>query len=237
MQHNVKKTLLLTISLVMALFIILSLCINVIQPTMKLNIEEIRYNRYANGVDLDIIDNGMMLLSFRPQISYSLETWNWLPIILGTISLVILLCGIASIIFSILLFIKFESEKMFSNTIIIIAFITSVLYFVEGIIYLKFLQTFESYSHMYTTLAYIPLIVQLVLFFIYILCKKLIPSSLEYVTTQVQNRSNEKNMLENNAKNNNTLFQLIVLEQCKKLLDSGVITQEEFDSKKKELLY
>ena len=155
-----------------------------------------------------------------------------------------LLFSFISIIIAIRLFAS-TTQRTKGAGIITFALIVSILYFIEGIILrqtmISKLILNETYIEQYIkTMCYIPLIIQVVLsIFYYIILnyatvievddknstatKTTITPIIPPNTTTITKKESDLNKIE-------------LLKKYKELLDSGIITQEEFDEKKEKLL-
>ena len=219
MKLNIKKIILLSICAAMALMVVLGLLFNVIQLSNKGEVAD--------------HDNGFTLLSFNSDFIL-VSAYNWGAIVCGVIDLLILLSGIVALILAAYSFVKINKESRFSLAIIIIAMVTSFLYMIEGIVFVSICK--ETYTTLLTkylhTVSFVPFILQTVLLATYIACNKLIKCA-DDVTQPHQNATRTSPVSSDIHQASNKIE---LLKQYKELLDNGVITQEEFDAKKKEWL-
>lgn len=219
MERDVKKLILLAICGLMALMTILGLIFNVIYMSF-------------NG-KIDGATSGFNLLAFDQN--ELLEDSNGFIIFSGILNMFILFSGVCA---TIMVFIAFldNSRSMLSQKIIPIALVSSIAYLLEGIIFKILCKKewaeigLEDYTRYFHTASFIPFIIQSILLMAYNGCKKHLPcipiKSRSAVNIDIV-QSNEIRNLSDKA---------TLLKQYKDLLDNGVITQEEFDLKKKELL-
>lgn len=212
MKISIRQVVLLIICTAMALAVILGLLFNVI------------------GIKTQSLDaqNGFRLLSF----STTFLARQGFAVFSGIINTLILVGGTASIILLILSFLG-KGRPYFQIIVIIIAMTAGVLYLMEGCVFVSLSKDdlmqigYISYAKNLYTASYFPLIIQSVLLIGYLICNKCIrdiPFSerkKEIVTSDEFRTMTER---------------VTLLKQYKELLDDGVITQEEYDAKKKELL-
>ena len=219
MRLKVKKMILLSICAIMALMVVLGLLFNIIQLSNKGEIAD--------------HDNGFTLLSFESDFIL-VKSYNWGAIVCGVINLLILLSGIVALILIAYSFVKINLETRCPLAVIIIAMVTSFLYLVEGIAFLSICK--ETYTQLLTkylhTVSFVPFILQTVLLIAYIVCNKFVKcADNEKPPQPIGAKTSTVNSDINQAAN-----KIELLKQYKELFDSGVITQEEFDAKKKEWL-
>ncbi len=156
-------------------------------------------------------------------------------------------CGVFSIfqlLFSFIVIIKaiitFSSKSNYVEGKLIISFslIVSVLYLIEGLIFkqrvISMLHVEGSYVDQYIkTFCFVPIIIQSVLSIAYCVITNYLPDTTVKTTTV----ETPKTTTINPDTNDTTISdKFILLKQYKELFDTGVITQEEFDEKKKEIL-
>lgn len=99
----------------------------------------------------------------------------------------------------------------------------------EGIIYSAIYK--ENNSSNASTTAWLSFLLCALAFVAYILGKYLIVDDTEYKTTENNNAARQPSVNVKSASNH-----IVLLKQYKEMLDQGIISQEEFDAKKKELL-
>lgn len=253
MVKKAKEVILSSICLVMSLTILLGLLCNV----LELSAQGVAMT-YDNGYTL-LSFKSIFFDKFINQEA----SGGWVEIC-GVVNLFILLCGIAALVISVISFIRYlKNNGKFALPIIVIviAACTSVFYMIEGLVSLSILRSMSVYDiPLLHTASFVPLIVQVVLITAYILCLKLIPEKgqqidivntgviSETLNSEAPKTSGENETLNKKARKTsgksetvnreviNMENQIYFLKQYKELLDSGVITQEEYDEKKKELL-
>ena len=165
-----------------------------------------------------------------------------LTLVFGTLSAVQLAFGFVSVCFSIRTLTTPFNEKIYKK-IFIGGLISLFLYAIAGFLLTWYYNDQHSrYEHSYygswlTTTSYIPLIIGIVLIIGFFISKKLFaknqpgtpPTPTSTVSTSPSVEKNDEFVA-----NEETI--LALLESYKKLLDSGVITEKEFEAKKKQLL-
>ena len=128
-------------------------------------------------------------------------------------------------------FIKNEKLDKTAFILMIAGISLSFWYMIEGIIYSTMYQSMV-WKTTASTSTWIAFLLCALSFIAYILCKYLIKE--EYILPADHPNSNlNKN---NTAMVRNSINNITLLKQYKELLDEGVITQEEFDEKKKTLI-
>ena len=171
-------------------------------------------------------ENGFNLLDFDSKFT------DWAGTVYGILSIIELVVAVSVIVLSVINF--FTDKFKLGNIIIACAISVAVAYMVEGIVFKAVYNKYQGdglLDDYLSTAAFVPMILQTVFVASYIVVNailKINKSNVGVAKTEVVAS------LEPEKKNN-----LSVLEELKKwkeLLDMGVITQDEFDIKKKELL-
>ena len=101
----------------------------------------------------------------------------------------------------------------------IIAVSFSAWYLVEGMLYTKIMETINGAN--VKTLTWLAFLFCALIFIAYILCEKLIKTSDEIIAGK---NGEKRNLSVKNIKNS-----IELIKQYKELLDSGIITEEEFE--------
>lgn len=174
--------------------------------------------------------SGYSMLGFSsPLLS---KQYSWFAGILGIFSIFTLFAGGIGVFLSIK---NFNSNKNDKTDVLVmfIALIVTVLYTIEGLVFKVIFnnqvsQETQDFLNVYAkTSSFIPLIIVVIFvafyFFIPFLDKILKQSIEENESKNAEPIQSAKELAE-------------TLKQYKELLDSGIISQEEFDAKKKELL-
>lgn len=212
MKRSIRQVVLLIICTAMALAVILGLLFNVIG---------------IKGQNLDA-QNGFILLSFSKTFLANQAYSGFF----GIINTLMLVGGITSIILVILSFLG-KGRSYFQLIVIIIAMTAGVLYLMEGCVIVSlpkedFLKiSYAIYAQNLYTASYFPLIIQSALLIAYLICNKCI--------RDIPFSERKKEIVASNEFRTMT-ERVTLLKQYKELFDGGVITQEEFEAKKKELL-
>lgn len=174
-------------------------------------------------------DNGFVWMSFESNIAYGSD-WESFAVLLGTISIFQLIFGIVATVMVIINFCTGKPTRK-NKGIIIVGFISMLLYAIEGIVYNKVYCNIMNYkSEYFATVAYIPLVIGLVLVAGLSLLEKFIKET-QVTCSDVAISKSVPNIVQSNESDT-----IKNLAQYKELLDKGIITQEEFDLKKKQLL-
>ena len=172
------------------------------------------------------VENGFTFMTFQSFLIG--EPFSWAIYLIGAFSILFFLISLTSITLSIL---NFFIQKRFNfNLIIIIASIfIAVLYMIIGIALISVcMSTYGDtyYAYHFKISAYIPLIIQAALLVVYIICCKI--KLMPIVSTK------------NKASDTTILSRAVAEEQqinkYKEMLDKGIITEEEFNEKRKKIL-
>ena len=179
-------------------------------------------------------DNGFKWMTFDSNMLYG-DQWDTakVPIALLSIAqLVFGLCAIAIVAYN------FVSKKDDANNKIIIGGLASMtLYALEGIIvrsvYISGVS--EKWTKHISTASYIPLIIGAILLAGYFAVLKYMPedASTEFFPKTITSTASTPKKMPSKLSENERIESLV---KYKNLLEQGIITQEEFDTKKKELL-
>lgn len=217
MELNVKKIVLLCLCVAMALMILLGMLFNVVQ--------------LSNKGDVADHENGYTLLTFSSDFILS-SSYDWGAVVCGVVNLLILLSGVAALVMAIYTLVNFNKPPKFNLVIIVLAGVTSTMYMIEGAVFASIVKStynpiFSDYIH---TVSFVPMILQAFLVVAYVLCNIFIPEK------SAKNASSSANAPAATNEVQQTANKVTILKQYKELLDSGVITQEEFDEQKKKWL-
>lgn len=165
---------------------------------------------------------------------------EWLEEFSGAVAAVnwvLLLAGLTCIIFASLSIIHSSNNKVqkFEIIVLIIGIISALLYMIEGIV-IAVESSFALASA--TTISPVLFSIQLALLIAYFVCKKYRHTNTEFSTITQTDKSNNQALYIRNIPNQNTnnINSAEELIKYKQLLDIGIISQEEFDKKKRELL-
>lgn len=188
---------------------------------------------------IDLPENGFSLLDFKAEY----HNWNYMlddgVIIVGGIFAILqLILSVAGMTFAVLN-IFFFSEKTVMKIFLGLAIPCLCLtfgYMLLGVIYWK---TNDWKMNDITSLSYIGFIFVSLLFIAYLICNGLVKNK-KYVTKK-QESSPIASPAESATQTitqdvNNAQMIAEALKTYKELLDNGIITQEEFDEKKKQFL-
>lgn len=204
--------------LVFAVFCLVMLAFPTLQASSR--VAELRYPES---------DSGFVWLTFDSNISYG-NDWEDFAIPLGLISIFQLLIGIAAIFATVLSFLneRFENIK---KLVFGLGLGSMFLYAAEGIAYKAVYCDIMNYdSKHFGTAAFVPLIIGVLMVVGHYLCLQLLPGK-EIAVVKKTVKVADAASVDNNGEN-----VIALLTSYKELLDSGIITQEEFDAKKKQLL-
>ena len=209
------------------------------------------YSGYA-GLGYHLTESGFSLMGFQSVIlshRYYYRDWGWALYPMGMFAILQLLVAITTLVFSVLALLVFKGKTSYTicKVFVSICFAFLIVYAIEGLIYI-----FITGSGV--MLAYVPLIFGLLLFIGFFVCAKKVPEkplrrSVPYgayagqpymgqpyygapvppqqAAPQPAPQPSAADSMEEKVK---------LLTQYKQLLDSGILTQEEFDKLKAETL-
>ncbi len=95
---------------------------------------------------------------------------------------------------------------------------------------------YENSSDFHKQIYWGNIIITILLIIILVIAPFILPKIVNKVKSFKNNRNDKKKLKQEKAQVNNSLSTTQALKEYKELLDKGVITQEEFDTKKKQLL-
>ena len=175
-------------------------------------------------------ENGFKWLTFDTNFMEGSDTWEYAQIPLGIISIAQLVIGLAALGLVINGYIKGKSSsqvKLFG-----MGFASLVLYTIEGFVVQYFFgdEVGGLLSDYLTTYAYIPLIIGIVLVVAYVAIQKAMPGA------EVEEAAAPAATAPKTASTLTEEERITALAKYKDLLEKGIITQEEFDAKKSQLL-
>ena len=190
---------------------------------------------FSGGSYLVKPDNGFIWLTFDSNM-LSGRTWDVAKIPIGIISIGQLILGLVAVGTVAYNFVKKHDSS--NKNIIIGGFASMTLYALEGIIvravYINEAGSFGSVVSDYlSTVSFIPLIIGVVTIVGYFVIDKYMPENSEINEDSIQTTASST------AKATPTISECERIESLTKyndLLTKGIITQEEFDAKKKQLL-
>lgn len=202
-------------------------------------------------------ENGFDFLAFK---SYFIDgSYDWAVKVIGAFSILFLVCAIFAIVLTVINFLTMKKTNLYNITIIVIAMFNTAFYLIEGLVFKSvFIETWGigAESMFIKTSCYIPFIICAILVFAYIIvavafnrvAQQNKPIKEQSNEIQIQEREEQpiqaqtqKN--ENIASSNQTKAdygdeesKIALVTKYKELLDNGVLSQEEFDTKKKQIL-
>ena len=185
--------------------------------------------KFDFGYGEPIVESGFTMLSFESKF---IDKSHWGGAILGVFSILELITAIACIGLALWNFSKTNKFTFINVAVIGGTLFNVVFYMIEGLIFKS--MVLDSYStameEYFTTACFVPLILVAVLVCGYIAVEKFIPVSSDVVVeTKSEGKASKVNL-------DNELTTAESLKKYKELLDAGVITQEEFETKKKQIL-
>lgn len=212
-----KKNLCGLIALVLSLLTLIALCFNAVS---------VKSPYVTEGY------TGFNLMSFDETYKIIVESAT----AYGVLSIFVLLFSIFGLICSaICLFIKNETRaKKLETVVVIICLIGLLIFMIVGICASSDVksQLNSSYKKYVKTAAYIPFILGVIFAVLYFVLPKILGNKLDGVTSTTTGQT--KIMSSGNIKNEASKLEL--LRQYKTAFDDGLITEEEYYEKKKELM-
>lgn len=215
-KHIVEQS----IIILLGFLLLISLAFPLIKATYT---DKYTYYQYS----LTYTDNGFKMFDFSSSVPYVDDEAHVLSVFLGLfayfqffLSLGIIAIGITGF------FIKNERLKKAAFILMIAGVSYSAWYMLEGILYSSIYPTMNSSKA--STVAWLAFIFCALTFTAYILCKYLIKDNDELPINHLNKTQKPTTK--------STMQSIALLKQYKELLDNGIITQEEFNEKKKELI-
>lgn len=186
------------------------------------------YNASGITVSAKISDTGFSLATFSSLI-IGTEEYVWAVQLLGVLSVLYIVAISAGLVLTVLMFVNalingVKSKEATVKNLNIIAYIMlgiTALYLISGIVYLIII-TISGSDTVISTLVWVPLLVAALIFLSYKILPKILPETMSAKAQQ------KMPLIDENA--------LEKLKKLKDLKDGKVITAEEFESKKEELL-
>ena len=151
------------------------------------------------------------------------SSYEWAIYVIGSFSILFLIIAIALIALSIY---NILAKKHFDLSIIVTCIVTSFLYTTIGIVFTSIAKETYGDYYQFNTSAYIPLILQAVLFIIYTIIKN--PGNL--FVTDKKSENKPVPVL------NKAILEEEQIKKYKDLFEQGIITEEEFNAKRKQIL-
>lgn len=175
----------------------------------------------GNYLNINANINGFYFLKFR---EFLLEE-NLTYLIIGLLTILQMCFSVLSIVLSIENCIYKETKLRPVITIMAIVFFIDITYFIEYFV----VKSYDDYSYLYETKAYIPLIISLILGIIYF--------AIHFTFKEVNQQS--ENEISNNIDSSKLELEqkkMEILKNYKDMLEQGLITKEDFDKKKNEII-
>lgn len=219
-KKKIKEYILGGIVIIIALLTLIGMAFNLTQAEDYKDIEKI-------PLSADWHASGFSMLKFESDLIPSGD-FEWGNAVLGVLNLLHLLSCIIAIGLVIASFIVAKDKKKLFNIIaIVISVAFSVLYMIEGIVFTTICG--DEWQYEFKTIAFVPLILVAVFVAIYFIVDKM------YVVDGAEG-GKEVQSSEQASEPAAKKVDVVQLKQLKELLDMGAITQEEYDSKKKDIL-
>ncbi len=171
-------------------------------------------------------DSGFKWMTFQSDF-ISGFTWEIASIPLGILTILQLIFGMCALFLVVYNFITYSDEK--NIIVLILGVLSMIVYTAEGIAVTSILNqnSYNGYKNYYVTAAFIPLLIGVTLALIAISC--IFSNSYLYINTRNTQRFSH-------TSSTKEVDKIDLLEKYKNLLEKQVITKEEFEAKKKELL-
>ena len=172
------------------------------------------------------VENGFTFFAFKSEIIT--RYYSWAIYLIGVLSILFLLISLALITFSIF---NFFLKKRFNFNLIIaiVSIVIAALYMIIGIVFVSVSKATWGSKYYFTTSAYIPLIIQAVLLAAHIVCGKIKISA-------VSTKDKSQNSVLSTPVLNKAISEEQQIIKYKEMLDNGIITEEEFNGKKRKIL-
>ena len=207
-KYTPKRLILLSTSFVIAILNFITLVFNIVH----INIE-------VMGTAANSKVNGFSVLTSYP--AAITETGDWLSIY----SVIHLILSIIILVTLVICLVKKTSDSylFIAKATNAFSFVMSIIYFINGLIALSEAKDGVGPIAEVITAAFWPLIIIGILAIAHIIVEKFIPEEFNH-------------RIYNNNNVHDVEYSMSLITKYKDLLDQGIITQEEFDAKKKQLL-
>ena len=227
-KTKIKQIIVQSTIILLGVLLLISLAFPLIKATYERNGTLLGY---SYTYDDTYTDTGFKMFDFKSSLPYVEEDAHILSIILGLFAYLQLFLSLAIIAIGITgFFIKNEKIGKAAFVVMIVGVSFSAWYMLEGILYSAIYPTMNSSTA--STVAWLSFLLCALPFTAYILCKYLIKNDIELPTDHPNSNLNKTQK----PTVKSTMNSIALLKQYKELLDDGVITQEEFDEKKKGLI-
>lgn len=171
-------------------------------------------------------ENGFTFMTFMSYLITS--SFNWAIYLIGVFCILFLLISLILIALSVFNFFLKKSFN-FNLIVIIVSIVTAVLYTLIGIIFVIVCTATYGRMH-FSTSAYIPLIIQLVLISAYIVFDKI-------KTLGTIGANDNKQPTTASTVLNKVDAEAELIKKYKNLCEQGIITEEEFNEKRRQILH
>lgn len=234
-NFSLSKLIQCSITLGMGILTLVALCFTLV-----------KVSTYIEGIiPITLTESGFDFLDMKSI--FIPDDFQWGAVLSGIFCVLQLVAAIATIIMAILAFFVFNSQtaKTICKIFMILCLSFHVTYLIVGIVnisipasigyWVQGLGVLDSDITSGTTFAYIPLIIASLIFAGYVICTIMIKDSV--TDTQSNDHKTQENGQNTNSGSLADKKQVAeMLKTYKDLLDTGVITQEEFDREKEKLL-
>lgn len=192
-----------------------------------------------------LTENGFTLMGFQSYIIQ--DSFVWAISLIGAFAILQLLVAIATLVLSVLALLVFKGKTSYTicKAFVSTCFAFLIWYMIEGIVYILIAGG--------SMLAYVPLIFGVLLFVAFFVCAQKVPEKLlrrsvpygaygqpymgqPYYGAPVQPQQSAPQPAPQPSAADSMEEKVKLLTQYKQLLDSGILTQEEFDKLKAETL-
>lgn len=230
--EKTKNYMLKSIVALLGLFSLLTMCFPLVSA---LNIISV------NGFDFLAFNKGLIGPGFE-----GLETGC------GICSILLLFFAIMAIVLVVFNFMSANKTKIYDIIVIAVSLFITIIYFIEGFILKSALvkemssQYGSTYGAFLKTTCFVPFIICVVLMIAYIVVAEIFNRQIANQKTKKvvetneakQDSKNEENLQKekNKTEVNNEEDKIALVLKYKELLDANIISQEDFDAKKKQIL-
>jgi len=215
---------------ILAIFSLLTLCFSLLR---------------VEYVSPTLNENGFDFMSFSSVLIP--ENSHWAIELIGAFSILITVFAILAIILAVCNFLSLQNTKIYDIVIISIAIFNTLIYLIEGIVFKKiFIDSYgiSDATKIIKTSSFVPFIICAVLIITYIVLgvifTRLINTQDDSIDNdkgeQISKPQEESNSSEKEASMNDEETKIELITKYKKLFDDGILSQEEFETKKKQIL-
>lgn len=232
-KAKIKNSIIQSIIILMGILLLVSLAFPLIKATFT-KIGDVYISGYLREdfpYKETYTDTGFNMLGFKSSVFYVDIDAHYVTVILGVFAYLQLFLSLGIITIGIIgSSIKNGKLEKAAYILMIVGVSFSAWYMIEGILYSAIYHKYNGSET--STGTWLAFLLCALSFTAYILCKYLIKDDYALPTDHTNNNLNKSQT----PTTKSLMTNISLLKQYKELLGNGIITQEEFDEKKKELI-